>query len=93
MLTTTRSVIAALGGSVDVQEILKCTRENVNSWNRQRKFPAHHYVEMTEALADIAHKTAHAGLWKQKHYRAGKRRRVAGKAVRDGRNNVAGLSR
>jgi hypothetical protein len=70
MLTTPRAVIKAVGGHKAAAEITRMSEQVAINWKRQKTLPARTYVELTEALAEIAPgKTAPLWLWNQRHYR------------------------
>jgi hypothetical protein len=76
MLNSPRAVIKAVGGVAAAAQITGKSEQVVINWKRFKTLPARTYVELTEALADIAPgKSAPLRLWNQRHYRPRKRHR------------------
>lgn len=61
-LTTTKEVIAALGGLNSVAEITGSSYKAVSNWGGFDTFPARHFLVMTAALRKRG-KSAPASLW------------------------------
>lgn len=62
MLTTTRAVIATLGGTASVEALLGVKRSAVSNWRVTNKFPARTFLAI-QARLKSAGATADPCLW------------------------------